>query len=143
MIKHYPITKTEQVEKVYSERDGVSVKYVCTTDFKRSDRPVDIFYRDSAHPEFGNRYFGIAVNYEDGSYIIFNADEIEKFSFGMVENDDSQLEYSQSRHDYKSFNNGNMIDGGRDYIHSSHTGIKIFMVHDGEMRDYGLDKDEQ
>ena len=135
IIKHYPITKIEQSEKVYSEKDGVPVKYVCTTDFKRSDRPADIFYRDSAHPEFGNRYFGIAVNYEDGGYIIFNADEIEKFTFGLVEDDDGNLQYSQSHHDYKSFDNGNMIDGGREYIRSSYTGVKVFVVRDGEMID--------
>ena len=34
----------------------------------------------------------------------------------MVENDEGMLEYSSHRHDYKQFDNGNMIDGGRDYV---------------------------
>ena len=50
----------------------------------------------------------------------------------MIENDEGQLEYSQSRHDYKSFNNGNMIDGGRDYIRSSGK-IKVFVVRNGQI----------
>ena len=134
-IKHYPITNTKKVEELYSQKDGVPVKYVCSTDFKTIDRPVDIFYRDSPHPKFGNRYFGIAVDYEDGSYTIFNADEIEKFSFGMVENDNNELEYSQSHHDYKSFKNGNMIDGGRDYIRSGGN-FKVYVVRDGNITQY-------
>jgi hypothetical protein len=107
MIKHFPITNTDKVIEHYSAKDSVPISYVCTTDFKRSDRPVDIFYRDSPHPTFGNRYFGIGINHEDGSYVIFNADEVEKFSFGMVEDDEGNLQYSQSHHDYKSFQNRN------------------------------------
>jgi len=30
-IKHYPLFNTEEVCKVYSEKDGVDVRYVCTT----------------------------------------------------------------------------------------------------------------
>jgi hypothetical protein len=133
MIKHFPITNTDKVIQHYSDKDGVSIRYVCTTDFSISDRPVDIFYRETPHPEFNNRYFGIAVNYEDGSYVIFNADAVEDFSFGMVEDDDGNLQYSQSHHDYKSFDNGNMIDGGREYIRSSYTGVHIYVVRDGKM----------
>ena len=137
-IKHFPITNTDKVCYIYSAKDGEPINYVCTTDFKMSDRPVDIFYRETPHPKFGNRYFGIAVNYEDGSYSIFNADEIEKFSFGMVEDDDGDLQYSQSHHDYKSFDNGNMIDGGREYIRSSHNNVCIYVVRDGKMVERGL-----
>jgi hypothetical protein len=133
MIKHFPITNTDKVIEHYSQKDNVPINYVCTTDFRMSDRPADIFYRDSPHPEFGNRYFGIAVNYEDGSYTIFNADEIESFTFGLVEDDDGNLQYSQSHHEYKSFDNGNMIDGGRRYIRSSRNNVSIYVVRDGKM----------
>jgi hypothetical protein len=133
MIKHFPITNTDKVIEHYSQKDNVPINYVCTTDFRMSDRPADIFYRDSPHPEFGNRYFGIAVNYEDGSYTIFNADEIESFTFGLVEDDDGNLQYSQSHHEYKSFDNGNMIDGGRRYIRSSRNNVCIYVVSDGKM----------
>jgi len=132
MIKHFPITKTDKVCSIYSAKDGVPINYVCTTDFNRSDTPVDIFYREIPHPEFGNKYFGIGVDYEDGSYVIFNADKVEGFTFGMVEDDNGDLQYSRSHHDYKSFKNGNMIDGGRQYIRSS-LNSKIYVVRNGQM----------
>ena len=128
-IKHYPLTDKSKVEELYSLRDGVPVNYVCTTEFR--DIVSDIFYRSTPHPEFGNKYFCLFFRGDD--MYVANADDIEKLTFGMVENDDGQLEYSQSRHDYKSFKNGNMIDGGRDYIRSSHTGVNIFVIRDGEL----------
>ena len=137
IIKHYPITKIEQVEKVYSEKDGVPVKHVCTTEFR--DFVADVFYRETPHPDFGNKYFAILFR-EDQPYIA-NADQIENFTFGMVENDDGQLEYSQSRHDCKSFKNGNMIDGGRDYIRSSGK-VKVFTVKDGKLVNFSTGNDK-
>lgn len=127
-IKHCPIAKVEQVEKLYSEKDGVPVKHVCTTEF--GDTIADIFFRETPHPEFGNKYFAILFR-DDVPYIV-NADKVENFSFGMVINDEGDLEYSRSRHDYKSFENGNMIDGGRDYIRSSGN-FKVYVVRNGEM----------
>ena len=132
LIKHCPITDTDKVCKLYSEKDGVPIKYVCTTDFKISDIPVDIFYRETPHPKFGNKYFGIRVNYE-GDYVIFNADEVENFTFGIVEDDNGNLQYSQYRHDYKSFNNGNMIDGGREYVRYSGK-VTYYKVKNGEIK---------
>ncbi len=128
IIKHYPITDTKKVEELYSKQDGVPIKHVCTTEFR--DFVADVFYRETPHPDFGNKYFAILFR-GDKPYIA-NADQIENFTFGMVENDDGNLEYSQSRHDYKSFDNGNMIDGGRDYIRSSGK-VKVFTVKDGKM----------
>ena len=100
IIKHYPVTKITEAEKIYSEKDGVSVKHVCTTEF--GDAIADIFYRETPHPKFGNRYFCLFFRGDD--LYVANADSIENLSFGMVENDDGDLEYSRSRHDYKSFN---------------------------------------
>jgi hypothetical protein len=131
-IKHYPITDISQVEQFYSEKDGVPVKHVCTTEFH--DAIADVFYRETPHPEFGNKYF--AVLFRNYKPYIANADQVEDLSFGMVENDDGDLEYSQDRHDYKSFKNGNMIDGGRDYIRSSGK-VKVFVVRNGRMTHYG------
>jgi len=131
MIKHFPITNTDVVVSHYSEKDGVPIKYVCTTDFNVSDRPVDIFYRETSHPQFGNKYFGIALDYESDGFIIFNADKVENFTFGMVEDDDGNLQYSRSHHDYKSFQNGNMIDGGRQYVRSS-LNSQIYVIRDGQ-----------
>jgi len=131
MIKHFPVTNTDFVVKHYSEKDGVPIKYVCTTDFNVSNRPVDIFYRETAHPQFGNKYFGIALDYESDNFVIFNADKVEDFTFGMVEDDEGNMQYSRSHHDYKSFKNGNMIDGGRQYVRSS-LNSQIYVVRDGQ-----------
>ena len=132
-IKHYPITKIDQAEKLYSEKDGVIVKHVCTTEF--GDAVADIFYRETPHPEFGNKYFCLFFRGDD--LYVANSDSIENLTFGMVENDEGSLEYSQSRHDYKSFKNGNMIDGGRDYIRSSGD-VRVFVVRDGQMVHHGV-----
>ena len=137
IIKHYPITKIDQAEKLYSEKDGVVVKHVCTTEF--GDAIADIFYRDTPHPKFGNRYFCLFFRNDD--LYVANADSIENLTFGMVENDEGELEYSRSRHDYKSFKNGNMIDGGRSYIRSSGK-VKIYVVRNGEMTTSSVSNDE-
>ena len=132
-IKHYPITNISQVEKFYSKKDGVSVKHVCTTEFH--DVIADVFYRSTPHPKFGNKYF--AVLFIDGKPHIANADKVENLTFGMIENDEGDLEYSQYRHDYKKFKNGNMIDGGRDYIKSCGR-VFVYVVRDGIMKSFGV-----
>jgi hypothetical protein len=132
MIKHFPITDTDVIVDHYSKKDGVPIKYICTTDFNISNNPVDIFYRETPHPEFGNKYFGISLEYETGKIVIFNADKVEDFAFGMVLDDEGNLQYSRSHHDYKSFDNGNMIDGGRKYIRHGGSVI-IHRVRDGLM----------
>jgi hypothetical protein len=114
-IQHESLFDTAKVEKLYTEKDGVEVKYVCTTDLKTSDRPMDIFYRATPHPEFGNYYFGI-LRHNDQT-MITNADVIESLEFGMIEVD-GKYHYSQSHHDYKVVGD-RMIDGGRQYIKSS------------------------
>ena len=132
MMKHYPVSNIEKVIDHFTEKDGVEVTYVCTTDLKNSDVPVDVFYRATPHPKFGNRYFGIFLHPIEKSTMICNADMVEGLSFGMVKNDDGLLEYSQSHHDYKMFKNGNMIDGGREYIRSTN-GCEVYVVRNGEM----------
>ena len=131
-IKHNPLLDTEAVIKHYTEKDGVEIKYVCTTDLIASDVPVDVYYRNTPHPEFGNRYFGLYYDHYRDHTMITNADIVETLEFGLVENDNQELEYSQSHHDYKHFNNGNMIDGGRVYIRSSGNAIP-YRVKDGEL----------
>jgi hypothetical protein len=130
MIKHFPITNIDIVIDHYSKKEDVDIKYVCTTDLHHSDVPVDIFYRETPHPEFGNKYFGLYISSE--GLIISNADKVENFTFGMVEDDDDNLQYSQYRHDYKSFDNGNMIDGGRSYNRYSGK-LYTYIVRNGHM----------
>jgi hypothetical protein len=131
-IKHYPITNITQAEQLYSEKDRVPVTYVCTTELSNG-YIGDIFYRDTPHPKFGNKYF--ALFFRDDKLYITNADQVEDLTFGVVENDAGNLEYSQYRHDYKRFKNGNMIDGGRDYIRSSGK-VKVFVVRNGQTINY-------
>ena len=133
MIKHEPQIDNEKICKLYSEKDGVPVKYVCTSALGDETQAMDIFYRGTPHPEFGNRYFGIYHNVMSGNLMITNADRIEKQEFALVEDDDGNLQYSAHRHDYKMFENGNMIDGGRSYIKTSGCHVYMHVVRDGEM----------
>lgn len=120
-VKHHPIFDTEKVSAIYTEKDGVPVKYVCTSATNRSATySADVFYRETPHPEFGNRYFGLYQNSfaNDAQVMIVNADMIEDLTFEMIEIDGS-LHYSQHRHDYRGIGNGVAIDGGRDYYRAS------------------------
>ena len=133
MIKHEPLFDTDKICKLYSEKDGVNVKYVCTSARGDEAQAMDIFYRDTPHPEFGNRYMGLYYHPMSGKVMITNADRIEKQEFGLVQDDKDYLQYSAHRHDYKQFGNGNMIDGGRAYIKSSGCPVYMYAVRDGKM----------
>jgi hypothetical protein len=128
-IEHYPMFDTAKVEQIYSEKDGVEVKYVCTTDLQASDVPVDVFYRETPHPEFGNRYFGLYYDNVRGHTMITNADIVESLEFGMIDVD-GKYYYSQSHHDYKVVGD-KMIDGGRHYVKSS-SGTTMMRVINGK-----------
>ena len=117
-IQHDPQFNPTKVEQLYTEKDGVEVKYVCTTDLKASDVPCDIFYRATPHPEFGNRYFGLYHDHVRGHTMITNADVVESLEFGMIDVD-GKYYYSQSHHEYKSFADGEFIDGGRAYVRTN------------------------
>ena len=133
MIKHEPLFDTDKICEHYSKKDGVPINYVCTsTNTNHGTEAMDIFYRDTPHPEFGNKYFGL-YRTPTGNMMITNADKIEDFEFGCIEDDDGDLQYSAHRHDYKQFENGNMIDGGRSYIKSSMCQIHPHIVRDGKM----------
>ena len=125
-IQHENLFDIEKVEKIYTEKDGVEVKYVCTTDLNASDVPVDVFYRPTPHPQFGNRYFGIYYDHVRDCTMITNADVVEELEFGMIEQN-GEYYYSQSHHDYKTLDNGKMIDGGRAYIRSSGGTISMYV----------------
>ena len=119
-IKHHPIFDIDKVEKLYSEKDQVPVKYVCTSaPNEHASYAADIFYRETPHPEFGNRYFGLYYNMFDTrltknpQVMITNCDGIEKLEFYMVEGSEG-WEYSQHRHDFRQVGEV-AIDGGRSY----------------------------
>ena len=129
-IKHPKVfaNETDKIIDHYSRKDGVDIKYVCTTDLRNSDMPADVFYRETPHPEFGNRYFGL-FNSSQG-LMITDADIVEDFEFGMIKDKDNNWYYSSSHHDCL-FIEGKMIDGGRQYIRS--TGLDgVFKIKHGE-----------
>mgnify|MGYP000620770507 FL=1 len=131
-IQHYPLFNIQKAEELYTEKDGVEVKYVCTTDLRNSDIPADIFYRETPHPQFGNYYFGILRH--NGQTMITDADIVESFEFGMIEVN-GKYYYSQSHHDYKVVGD-KMIDGGRAYVRSSGSTTNM-RITDGEF--YAVD----
>lgn len=136
-IHHDPILNTENIIHHYSEKDGVAIKYVCTSALgEYSEKSADIFYRDTPHPEFGNRYFGIFVNYDNNLYIT-NADKIEDLGFGMIEHEGVYY-YSRDRHDCVPIpNSSKFIDGGRAYVRVGGNPTpmaKMFIVKDGEFK---------
>jgi len=127
-IKHKPIFKTDTVVEHYSKKDGVPVKYVCTSALSGEAQAMDIFYRDTPHPEFGNRYFGMFIDTQD-RVMITNADVIEGAEFAMIQDGKGNLHYSAHRHDCKIIGD-KMIDGGRAYIRSSGD-VVLYKIHDG------------
>jgi hypothetical protein len=135
-IVNVSLFDVEKVAERYSKKDGVPVKYVCTTALGNQDFAVDVFYRSTPHPEFGNHYFGIYRNmYAAGAQImITNADVVEELDFYMAKDSDGSLHYSAHRHDYKMLENGNMIDGGRAYVRTN-TDTTMFKVKDGEFQE--------
>ena len=136
-IKHHPYLDIDKVEELYSEKDGVPVKYVCTSGRDQSAEAGDIFYRDTPHPDFGNKYF-IIINKAGAGYVIGNADWIEGQVFNMIEGPEG-WEYSQHRHDFRKVDKVACIDGGRAYLRLSYVegetlppAVRRFKVKDGE-----------
>ena len=130
MIKHDNIFKTDAMAEHYSKKDGVAVKYVCTSALGGEARAMDIFYRATPHPQFGNRYFGLYIDQHDRA-MITNADAIEDAHFAMIEDANGDLHYSAHRHDYKTVDD-KMVDGGRAYVRSSGATIPYRVVN-GEL----------
>ena len=143
IVKHAPVFDTEKVVSIYEKKDGVPIKYVCTTDLQASDLPVDIFYREDPHPEFGNRYFGLYRNpySEDAKIMITNADIVEKYDFGMIKDKEGIMWYSQCHHDCLFIDDA-MIDGGRQYVRGSNIS-GIYKLVNGEFVEQFPDEDEE
>lgn len=112
-INHRPFFDKEKVAQHYSEKDGVAIKYVATSALDGGVVPVDVFYRETPHPQFGNRYFGLYYSALHDGIMICAADKIETLNFDMVDVD-GVLHYSQHRHDYYTIDDV-AIDGGRAY----------------------------
>jgi hypothetical protein len=136
-INHRPIFDTKRVCELYSAKDGVPVTYVCTSALGDEAQAMDIFYRETPHPEFGNRYFGLywhRLHFElPAKLMITNADKIESVEFGMKEHN-GEWHYSQHRHDFYTVGDVS-LDGGRAYfrcVGNVRTLTKWFEIKDGE-----------
>jgi hypothetical protein len=133
-IKHHPYMDPDKACAVYSKKDGVPIKYVCTTGYGHEAMARDVFFRDTPHPEFGNRYFHLF--WDNGNLYIGNADRIESEVFDMILGEEG-WEYSQHRHDYRTVG-ANSIDGGRAYRRvgwqsgSVPVAVEMMVVRDGE-----------
>lgn len=132
-IAHRPILDTNRIIAHYSEKDGVPIKYVCTSALGGESQSMDIFYRNTPHPEFGNRYFGLFYSAAYDGLAIINADAIEDVEFGMKQVN-GKWHYSQHRHDFYSVGPVS-IDGGRAYfrvVGDMSLPTKFFEIKDGE-----------
>lgn len=131
-INHRPRLDKDKVCELYSEKDGVPIKYICTTALGNGSSAVDVFYRETPHPEFGNKYFGLYWNF-DNNLMITNADKIEELEFDMLDID-GEMHYSQHRHDYYTVKDVS-IDGGRAYLKMAGNltyPVKTLIVRNGE-----------
>lgn len=134
MIEHNPIFDTDKIIDHYSKKDGVSIIYTCTTELDPGNLiPVDVFYRETPHPEFGNRYFGLYRKVLTGEMMITNADSVENLTFACVKDSAGNLHYSRDRHDCVTLDNGNMIDGGRAYVRTNNCDVFTYAVRNGIM----------
>lgn len=113
-VKHYPITNTNKVCETMRSRDGVEISYVCTTEIRGNNLPCDVFFRETPHPEFGNRYFAIFAA-KDGVRIT-DADCVEEYTFVCIPDLNGNLHYSRYRHDFVDLDTGSFVDGGRAYV---------------------------
>ena len=136
-IAHRPLFDTNKVCEHYSAKDGVDVKYVCTSALGSEAQAMDIYYRATPHPEFGNRYFGLywhRLHFELPAELrITNADAIEEAEFGMKEHD-GEWHYSQHRHDFYTIGDVS-LDGGRAYyrcVGNVNSPTKFFEIKNGE-----------
>lgn len=115
-IRHYSIFDTKAVEDLYTKKDGVPVTYVCTTGRENDTYARDIFYRETPHPKFGNKYFCLYRNpnpESKGTLLIGSADWVEDLKFDMIK---SEGWYFYSSHRWDMVNTAvGFIDGGRAY----------------------------
>jgi len=140
LIHHQPLFDVDALEKIYTEREKELVRYVCTTSLFNPDVGCDIFFRETAHPDFGNYYFGVFLDPESGQPMICGADQVEKNVFGMIEWQ-GEWWYSRYRHDYVSLDDQTFIDGGREYTRFSGK-LRSFNLFQGEWYE-SVDEDNQ
>lgn len=137
-VRHYPRFDTKKVEQLYTEKDAVPVTYVCTTGRENDTYARDIFYRETPHPKFGNRYFGLHYGTyptldDKPALYIADADWVEDLTFAMIQSE-GWYYYSSHRHDMVNTAVG-FIDGGRAYTRVGGNpipNVETFVVRNGQ-----------
>ena len=137
-IQHRSLFDTKVAEALYTKKDGVPVSYVCTSGSKHSTYAMDIFYRETPHPKFGNRYFGLFYDQDtrlmaNPRIMITTADWVEDLTFGMIKSE-GYWHYSSHRWDMVQTGVG-FIDGGREYVRLGGNPVPVatvFVVRDGK-----------
>lgn len=129
-ITMFTIFDIHTVEELFSKRDGVPIKYVCSTGFGEEIYSSDIFFRETPHPEFGNRYFRLIRHGE--SVYVGNADAVEDLNIIAIKKGETWL-FSQHRHHFVE-GDGGCIDGGRAYTRIiGNPETTLLKVKDGEI----------
>lgn len=115
---------TETIDKISTRYNAKYLGSWCIKDKNGNwtERPVEVFYQPN--PDFSkghSHYFGIFAKPISGQLMICNAESaFSKPMVGILENDVVYI--SRFRHDFIKTPKGKIIDGGRDYLHSSATG---------------------
>jgi hypothetical protein len=96
-----------------------------------SETPVDVFYQPNPDTSKGHtHYFGM---YEkDGVAWICDASSAFAEPIIGIMAEDGEVLVSRYRHDYRE-KDGVMIDGGRDYVRRSLTGMPVIVEIDGDV----------
>lgn len=131
-VIHDPIADIAHFLNIHKEVDGVECNYVCTTDIQKKNVPVDILYRPTPNPKFGNHYFGIGRMPLTNKAFIMNADVVEELTFLCVLNDEQRPAYSRHKDEELTFANGNFVKGGR-HVPSASDRAAEYVVRGGKM----------
>jgi len=96
-----------------------------------SSMPVDVFYQPNPDISKGHsHYFGMHIN-DRGYVMISNAESAFSEPITGMLTENGEVIVSRFRHDYVE-KDGNMIDGGRDYLRSSGGKFVNVTVKNGE-----------
>lgn len=143
-IKHNSIFTEDGIAKV---EEQYNARYICDTCIPAKDggytlMSAAVFYGAEAHPDSGSRYFALYSNPLNNTLYIINASWIEDQRFQAL-NTKEGLVYSVHRHDMAHGDNGEFIDGGRDYLRSNAESFTHFRIVDGEVQCYIPEIDTQ
>jgi len=128
---NFTLDGVEKIEKLYNAK---YMGYWCTQrkDGNWDEVPTDVFYVENPDITKGHtNYFGLTI--QNGTVLICNAEScFNEDIVGLVEN--NEVYVSRYRHDQVITPLGMMIDGGRDYCHTSKVGVPNSEIELAEMK---------